>query len=110
MTEYDFIEVIYSGIKPGMEVRKPNKISKILEVTQDRKIYYLIGTKNKKAVTLEDLQEIYRNLVSGSLTNKKIVEISGDSRPCNTTTVKWILENFKLAYQAANGQWKPNWH
>jgi len=107
MTEQEFLQVIYSGIKPGMDVQKPNKLSRILDVTQAGNIYYLIGEQNKKAVTKKDLREVYRHLSDGNLTNRKISEISGSSRPCNNSTVKWILSRFNLAEKDAKGNWHP---
>jgi hypothetical protein len=109
MTEQEFLKFIYSSIHPGMEVRKPKKISRILDVTPDGKIYYLIGTQNKKAVTRDDLCKIYRLLSKGGLSNNKIAEISGTSRPCNNTTVKWILTHFGLARQDVLGYWQATW-
>jgi hypothetical protein len=108
MSQEEFLEAIYDYIKIGMEVRKPNKISKILDVTPQGHIYYLIGSQNKKAVTKNELIQVYNELNSGYLSMKKLRSIVTKSKPCNVTTIKWILSSLDLAY--ANGKdWKRTW-
>ncbi len=109
MTQTQFLDFVYSKIKPGMEVKKPRKRSKIIDVTASGNIYYLIGTSNKKAVTTGDLIAVYQALAAGSLTNRTIGEISGKARPCNATTIKWILRQLDLATEGPSGIWQPNW-
>lgn len=109
MTEAQFLDHVYSIVKPGMEVRKPNKLSKIMNITDTGNIYYLIGSSNKKAVTREDLVAVYRALAAGTLTNKVIRDISGTARPCNATTIQWILRELKLATQGSEGAWQRTW-
>lgn len=109
MTEVQFLDKIYTSVKPGMVVRKPNKLSKIIKVTEQGNIYYLIGTENSKAVTKNDLVAVYRALNDGTLTNKTIRDISGSARPCNATTLQWILREFNLAKESSNGIWHRTW-
>lgn len=109
MTLAQFLDRIYGGVRPGMEVHKPNKTSKILNVTESGSIYYLIGTKNKKAVTRDDLTAVYAALAVGQLTNATIRFIAGTARPCNVTTIKWMLNELKLATERPDGTWQRRW-
>ncbi len=109
MTEQQFLDLVYSNVKIGMSIQKPQKISKILNITAEGHIYYLIGNSNKKAVTRNDLIAVYQLLNVGSLTDKDIKEISGKARPCNTTTMHWILQEFNLATRLDNGNWACHW-
>jgi len=109
MNEAEFLERIYSGVKPGMVVQKPKKQSRITKVTETGSIYYLIGSSNEKAVTRADLVAVYRELASGTLTNKVIKAISGTARPCNVTTIHWLLHELHLASQSPDGEWRRAW-
>jgi hypothetical protein len=109
MTLEQFLERIYGGARPGVEVHKPNKTSRIVNVTESGSIYYLIGTKHKKAVRRVELVAVYGALIDGTLTNRKIVEIAGSARPCNVTTIQWMLREFRLAAERADGAWQRGW-
>jgi hypothetical protein len=109
MTEAQFLSRVYSTVKAGMEIRKPHKLSKILNVTDTGNIYYLIGTSNKKAVTRADLVSVYQALTAGNLTNTTIRVISGKNKPCNATTIQWILRELNLAIEGPDGVWHPSW-
>ena len=109
MTLEQFLDRVYSGVRPGMEVQKPRKLSRILSVTESGNIYYLIGDSNKKAVTPADLAAIYEALADGLLTKAKIREIAGAPRPCHVTTIHWMLRKLQLATEQPDGSWRRTW-
>lgn len=96
MTQHQFLDYIYAIVKPGMEVVKPRKISEILKVTDQGDIFYRIGQNNHKAVTRTDLINLYQALRKGELTDKVIRAIAGPSRPCNKTTIDWLVVKLNL--------------
>lgn len=109
MTCNEFLERIYSQVRPGMKVSKPRSVSRIIDISQKGNIYYSIGIKSKKAVTRGDLITIYNALVAGNLTNQTIEEMSGAARPCNVTTIKWIIKELNLATEQPGGTWHRTW-
>ena len=109
MTEARFLYQVYSCVTPGMPVIKPKKVSTILNVTESGNIYYRIGTDNMKAITRSDLVAVYAALSAGTLTNQALRRISGSARPCNTTTLQWLLRTTDLANEGIDGAWQKNW-
>ena len=109
MEQGEFLHRIYSKVKPGVLIQKPRKMSKVLTVTPNGHIYYLIGASRRKAVTRHDLIAVYHALAENRLTNATIKGIAGRSRPCNVTTVQWILRECGLATPIPDGTWRRTW-
>jgi hypothetical protein len=109
MTENEFIDSIYRQLRPGMDIVKPRKTTKLLRITHDRKIYYRIGENNEKYVSEEMLRKCYRRLSSrNGLSSSEISDVAGANSPCNKTTIEWILKMGNFA--ALNGKvWLRQW-
>ena len=97
MNETTFLEMIYGSIDVGMIIKKPKKDSVILAITEGGHIYYQIGANNKKAVTKDELSQTHQALTAGVLSRKQLKNIIGTAKPCNATTIKWLLIHSGLA-------------
>ncbi|MDE0284096.1 MAG: hypothetical protein OXN26_06030 [Gammaproteobacteria bacterium] len=104
MNESEFIEIIYGSIEVGMVIRKPNQDSVILNITENGNIYYRIGESNRKAVTKNELSKTYKLLSEGALSSSHLYEIVTTAKPCNATTIKWLLKHSGLARENDNGE------
>ena len=109
MNETKFLEIIYGAIEVGMIIKKPKKDSVILNITEDGNIYYQIGVNNQKAVTKCELSQTYKVLRKGLLSRSQLYEIVGSSKPCNATTIKWLLTHSDLVRENAAGK-LFKWH
>lgn len=103
MNESKFIEIIYGSIEVGTVIKKPKKDSAILNITENGNIYYRIGDSNQKAVTKNELSKTYKVLSEGSLSNSHLYEIVTSAKPCNATTIKWLLTHSGLVKESADG-------
>lgn len=97
ITEEHYLNYVYGSLKVGMVIEKPRKLSQILRITSNGDIYYRIGTVHEKSITKTDFIKIYEALRSGTLTESRIKEIAGTSKPCNKTTIEWLVKELKLA-------------
>ena len=103
MNETKFLEIIYGSINVGSVIKKPRKDSVILNITEDGNIYYRIGVNNQKAVTKSELYQTYKALGTGLLSSAHLYEIVTSAKPCNVTTIKWLLTHSGLARENADG-------
>lgn len=104
MNESKFIEIIYGSIEVGMVIKKPKKDSVILNITESGNIYYRIGVSNQKAVTKNELSQTYKVIRKGLLSRSKLYEIVTSAKPCNATTIKWLLTHSGLAKENDVGE------
>ena len=104
-----FIESIYDSIEVGTMIQKPTKQSEILDIRKNGNIYYRIGSDNKKAVTKCELVKAFDILQIRELQTSDIAEIATSAKPCNVTSIKWLLTNSGLVEETANGTFKRKW-
>lgn len=104
MNESEFIEIIYRSIEVGMVIKKPKKNSVILNITENGNIYYRIGIRNQKSVTKNELSQTYKILIKGLLSSSHLYEIVTSAKPCNATTIKWLLTHSGLARENDAGE------
>ncbi|WP_423908773.1 hypothetical protein [Candidatus Spongiihabitans sp.] len=109
MNATKFIKRIYESISIGTVIRKPKKDSVVLDIKENGNIYYRIGVSNKKFVTKNELSQTYEILRKGHLSNAHLYEIVTSSKPCNATTIKWLLEHSGLAKETADGTFAKRW-
>ncbi|MEZ9198534.1 hypothetical protein [Shewanella sp. 10N.286.54.B9] len=109
MTENEFISTIYAGINVGDIIKKPKVTSEILAMMQNGNIYYRIGERNKKFVSKNELVDIYAVLRTGELSTKVIRSIVPKSKPCNSTTIQWLITHTGLAKRNLHGNFAKNW-
>ncbi len=103
INETKFLEIVYGSIKVGMVIKKPKKDSVILKITEGGNIYYQIGVSNQKAVTKKELSQTYKALRKGLLSRSHLYKIVTPAKPCNVTTIKWLLTNSGLVKENADG-------
>ena len=104
-----FLDRIYNSIKVGDLIQKPRKVSEILNITDGGHIYYRIGEKNKKAVTKQELSQTFKILQNRDLTNVDIRKITTKAKPCNVTSIKWLLTNSGLVVEKSTGVFSKTW-
>lgn len=104
-----FLDSIYKSIKVGGMIQKPTKQSEILEIHKNGNIYYRIGTTNKKAVTKSELVKTFEILQKRELLTTDIAKIATSSKPCNVTSIKWLLTNSGLVKESSNGSYTKKW-
>lgn len=109
MDESQFLMVIYDSIEVGTKIRKPRKISEVLRITENGNIYYRIGENNQKAVTKVELVKTYKVLKKGKLSNSDLSKIVTKSKPCNVTTIKWLLIHANIAMENTDGTFTNCW-
>ena len=109
MNENQYLQVIYGSIKVGMRVPKPRKTSEILNIKENGNIYYRIGNANEKAVTKTELSQTYGILKKRRLSNSHLNDIATSSKPCNVTTIKWLLTHSGVAIENADGTFSKAW-
>ncbi|MBW8186192.1 hypothetical protein [Shewanella nanhaiensis] len=110
MTESEFVSAVFENIRVGDPVKKPRSTSEILAIKYQEKIYYRIGKSNKKFVSKEELTEVFAVISSGEISIKAIRKIIPDSKPCNSTTIQWLLTNAKLANRSSKGSFTKSWN
>ena len=109
MNQDEFLEAIYDSIEIGNVIHKPRKQSEVLNIKENGNIYYRIGKSNEKAVTKRELSETYKILRKGGLTNSHLNEIVTTSKPCNVTTIKWLLIHSGVARENNDGTFAKRW-
>lgn len=109
MNKIIFLETIYSSIKVGDFIQKPTKVTEILDITESGHIYYRIGKKNRKAVTKSELIKVFEILTKRDITNSDIRDIATKAKPCNVTSIKWLLTNSGLVIEQSKGVFRKNW-
>ena len=96
ISSYHLAEEVFSQISIEMEIQKPRTISKVVNKTE-KYIYYLIGEKHEKPVSLIQLSRLILLLHNqGYLNRQNFATIAGNSAPCTITTLKWIVKHFRL--------------
>lgn len=109
MNEIIFLYEIYNSIKVGAMIQKPTKESEILDISENGNIYYRIGKINKKFVSKKELIESFQILQHRDLNNLDIKKIVPSSKPCNATSIKWLLTNSGLVVEKSKGLYVKNW-
>ncbi|WP_206745096.1 hypothetical protein, partial [Vibrio vulnificus] len=110
MTLEIFLASIYDQISVGMKIDKPKVISEILEIYSNGNIYYRVGAKNKKFVSRSELSALFDLLDSGNtVTSKHIRSIIPSSKPCNATTIKWLLKRSDLVGVNDKDEFSRKW-
>lgn len=109
MNVESFLERVYDSIEVGMMIKKPTKQSEILDIRDNGNIYYRIGATNKKAVTKSELARAFEILKKRKLENSDIAEIATSSKPCNITSIRWLLTNSGLVEETTSGTFTRTW-
>lgn len=103
------IKRIYDSISVDTTILKPQKNSVVLCIKENGNIYYRIGVSNKKFVTKNELSQTYEILRKGQLSNAHLYKIVPSSKPCNATTIKFLLKHSGLAKEIADGKLAKQW-
>lgn len=106
----EFLDTIYNRITPGMQILVPKRVSRILEVSDEGDIHYLLRESYKKTVYRDELIDVHRQLMKGKLTQSQLRAITTSSRTSNVSTIKWLLSICRLAEESDNEVWEPTWH
>ena len=110
MRSSEFLDEIYGSIEVGTKIRKPKKMSEVLRITENGHIYYRIGSANQKAVTRKELLAVFGVLdAEGFVSKAQIREIATRAKPCNVTTIEWLLLNAGVAKQEEPGGMTRAW-
>ena len=109
MTEDEFLASIYASISVGDSIEKPRSTSEVLDIAENGDISYQIGVKNKKAVTRCELRATYRALRIGALRNYQLNQITTSAKPCNVTTIKWLITIAGLARENVDKTYTRLW-
>jgi hypothetical protein len=109
MTESEFVSTIFKAIKVGDLIKKPRVTSVILAIEDSEKIFYRVGKTNMKFVSSKELVDVYAVLSSGELSIKAIRNIIPKSKPCNSTTIQWLLTHAELANRNQGGGFTKSW-
>ena len=65
--------------------------------------------REEKAVTRDHLAAVYDALTRGRVTRRELYQLVGSARPCNVTTITWMLREFGLASEDPDGVWRAAW-
>lgn len=109
MTESEFVSKIYTVIRVGDPIPKPRATSEVLDIKENGNIYYRVGKSNKKYVSTRELVVVYAVLSCGELSIKAIRNVIPKSKPCNSTTIQWLLTHAGLAKRNQHGSFSKNW-
>ena len=109
MKAEEFLRAIYNSIEVGAMIQKPTKQSEILEICENGNIYYRIGKKNKKAVTRSELAKVFEILQRRELLASDISEIATSAKPCNVTSIKWLITNAGVVAKTPENTFKRKW-
>ncbi len=109
MTKQAFFDVIYNKLRPGMNILVPKRVSAIEQISETGDIIYCLNRSYRKSLSRDELSRVYDELESGDLTTNKLRKIVTTSRPCNVSTIKWILRKFELATETDRNVWHKNW-
>lgn len=109
MTESEFVSTIFNSIKVGDLIEKPRVTSEILAIEGSEKIFYRVGETNKKFVSKRELVDVYAVLFNGELSIKAIRNIIPKSKPCNSTTIQWLLTHAEIAKRNHHGCFSKAW-
>ncbi len=106
MNESDFLSRVYGSISAGDIIKKPKVTARLIAIKKNNDIVYSVGKNQRKSVTEAELKIVYNILKDRKLTTADIRKIVPSSRPCNSTTIKWLLTHSKLASITPDGGYK----